>query len=344
LLFGREHLTVLPESSGADRSSAVDAGHVRDFIYLRPLRGNVSGVTVSIDLHVHSDDSYDGHEPIELILEHAAEIGLDAVVITDHDVIGESKRAAEIADEYGLIGIPGVEVSTAHGHLLAIGVERMPPRRKPYAETVAWIHDHGGVAIVPHPFQRSRHGVRQRHIPVPAETESAAGARAGDDVAVGSDGAGSDDGRDTVDEVDAVEVFNAWLFTGYRNRRARRFAADHDYPGVAASDAHHLEYVGRAYTDVEIADCGSITAVTADDVLDAIRDGTTSVDGRRAPIRMAAKHYVGAAGRKAGYYAATGAARSAAAATRGAADLVSTVRVAIAQGAHRTARVLSWVT
>ncbi|TKX77725.1 histidinol-phosphatase, partial [Halorubrum sp. SD626R] len=33
----------------------------------------MSGVTVSIDPHVHSDDSYDGHEPVELILEHASE-------------------------------------------------------------------------------------------------------------------------------------------------------------------------------------------------------------------------------------------------------------------------------
>ncbi|WP_048078427.1 PHP domain-containing protein, partial [Halorubrum sp. AJ67] len=110
----------------------------------------MSRVTVSIDPHVHSEGSYDGHEPVELILEHAAEIGLDAVVITDHDVIRESKRAAEIASEYGLIGIPGVEVSTAHGHLLAVGVDRMPPRGRPYDETVRQIHEQGGVAIVPH--------------------------------------------------------------------------------------------------------------------------------------------------------------------------------------------------
>jgi len=294
----------------------------------------VSRVTVSIDPHVHSDDSYDGHEPVELILEHAAEIGLDAVVITDHDVIGESKRAAEIAGEYGLIGIPGVEVSTAHGHLLAVGVERMPPRRRPYDETVAWIHEHGGVAIVPHPFQRSRHGVRERNISVP---DSADGAPEG--VEDGGDTEAAD-----ASEVDAIEVFNAWLFTGYRNRRARRFAAKYGYPGIAASDAHHLEYVGRAFTEVEIPGRESVDAVTADDVLDAIRNGTTRVDGRRAPIRMAAKHYVGAAGRKSGYYARTGAVRSATAARRGVAEVVSTVRVAVSQGAHRAARVFSWVT
>ncbi|WP_123622518.1 PHP domain-containing protein [Halorubrum sp. CSM-61] len=305
----------------------------------------MSRVTVSIDPHVHSDDSYDGHEPVELILEHAAEIGLDAVVITDHDVIGESKRAAEIADEYGLIGVPGVEVSTAHGHLLAVGVERMPPRRRPYDETVAWIHERGGVAIVPHPFQRSRHGVRERNIPVPDPAEGEGEGEANDEIVdtgeVGDGGATAE----TVEtpEVDAIEVFNAWLFTGYRNRRARRFAAEHGYPGIAASDAHRLEYVGRAFTEVEIEGRESVDAVTADDVLDAIRNGTTRVDGRRAPVPMAAKHYAGAAGRKSGYYARTGAVRSATAAHRGVAEAVSTARVAVSQGAHRTARVLSWV-
>jgi len=317
------------------------------FICLPPSSTGVSSVTVSIDPHVHSDESYDGHEPVELILEHAAEIGLDAVVITDHDVIGESKRAAELAPEYGLIGIPGVEVSTAHGHLLAVGVERMPPRRRPYDETIEWIHEHGGVAVVPHPFQRSRHGVRQRSIPVPeAEEDPTPGGNESDaSVELEPIGeAGTDGGTDRVDEVDAVETFNAWLFTGYRNRRARRFAKKYDYPGVAASDAHHLEYVGRAFTEVEVAGRESVEDVTAADVLDAIRAGTTTVDGRRAPIRMAAKHYVGAAGRKTGYYARTGAVKSATAARKGAVETVSAARVALIQGTHRAARILSWVT
>jgi predicted metal-dependent phosphoesterase TrpH len=310
----------------------------------------VSRVTVSIDPHVHSEGSYDGHEPVELILEHAAEIGLDAVVITDHDVIRESKRAAEIAPEYGLIGIPGVEVSTAHGHLLAIGVERMPPRGRPYAETVRWIRDRGGVAIVPHPFQRSRHGVRQRNIPVPERPADA-------DEPVATDGApeggavGADPEPDSapdpesdapVAEVDAIEVFNAWLFTGYRNRRARRFAAEHGYPGIAASDAHHLQYVGRAFTELTVEGVESVHEVTADDVLAAIRRGTTTVEGRRAPIRMAAKHYVGAAGRRSAYYARTGAARGARATKRTAVDGAVAAKVAALQSVHRTRRLLSW--
>ncbi|WP_434522278.1 CehA/McbA family metallohydrolase [Halorubrum sp. AS12] len=306
----------------------------------------MSRVTVSIDPHVHSEGSYDGHEPVELILEHAAEIGLDAVVITDHDVIRESKRAAEIASEYGLIGIPGVEVSTAHGHLLAIGVDRMPPRGRPYAETVRKIHEQGGVAVVPHPFQRSRHGVRQRNIPTPGSAdETADGTRKPDRGSDRADPVAETGGVETsgaVDEVDAIEVFNAWLFTGYRNRRARRFAAEHGYPGIAASDAHHLQYVGRAFTELGIEGRESPDEVTADDVLTAIRRGTTTVDGRGAPIRMAAKHYVGAAGRRSAYYARTGAVRGVRATKRTAVDGAVAAKVAALQSAHRTRRLLSW--
>lgn len=266
-------------------------------------------VTVSIDPHVHSDESYDGHEPVELILEHAADINLDAVVITDHDVMAESLRAAELAPEYGLVGIPGVEVSTAHGHLLAIGVEEMPPHRKPLGETVAWVREHGGVAVVPHPFQRSRHGIRKRHL---ADT-------------------------------DAIEVFNAWLFTGFRNRRARRFAVAHDYPGLAASDAHTLEYVGRAYTDIEIEGVDDVADVTARHVLDAIREGTTSVEGKRAPIPMAARHYGIAAARKSQYYAKVGAVKSGTTAKWTALRAGSIAKITAIQGAHRLGRAVQWM-
>ena len=233
-------------------------------------------LTLRIDPHVHSEASYDGSEPVELLLEQAAEIGLDAIVITDHDVLYESVRAAELAPEYGLVGIPGVEVSTADGHLLALGVEQMPPAGKPMAETAAWVRDRGGVTIVPHPFQRSRHGVRRR----------------------------------TLDacEFDAMEVYNSWLFTGYKNRRARRFARAHGYPGVAGSDAHRVEFVGRAYTEVQVPAERREDLTAA--VLDAIREGETAVRGRRTPIRVSTRHYAIGATRKSGYYAKVGARKS----------------------------------
>lgn len=245
--------------------------------------------TLRIDPHVHSEASYDGQDPVELLLEQAADIDLDGIVITDHDVLYESRRAAELASEYGLIGIPGVEVSTAHGHLLAVGVEEMPPRRAPLLETAAWIRERGGVAIVPHPFQRSRHGVRKHHLPAHDVDER---------------GEASTDGGPPRG-VDAVEVYNSWLFTGYKNRRARRFADAAGYPGVAGSDAHSVPFVGRAFTELTVP--GTRAGATADDILDAIREGATAVRGRRQPVAVSAQHYGMGAARKSGYYAKVGA-------------------------------------
>lgn len=223
--------------------------------------------TARIDPHVHSEGSYDADDPVELILEQANDIGLDAVVITDHDTIEESLRAAELASEFDLVGIPGVELSTADGHLLALGVDEMPEPRRPLMESIAEVRELGGAAVIPHPFQRSRHGVRKRHIT----------------------------------DCDALEVYNSWLFTGYRNRRARRFADARGFPGVAASDAHSVHWVGRAYTEIALDGISSRDELTADHIIDAIKNGSTAIYGRRKPIHRSARHYARAAGKQTGY-------------------------------------------
>ncbi|WP_348612883.1 PHP domain-containing protein [Halobaculum rarum] len=229
------------------------------------------GAVLRVDPHVHSDGSYDGHDPVELVLEHAADIGLDGVVVTDHDAIEESLHAAEIADEYGLVGIPGVEVSTAAGHLLAIGVTECPPRGLPFEETVERVRDDGGVAVVPHPFQRSRHGVRKRNL----------------------------------GECDGIEVYNSMVFTGYRNRRARTFAARGEYPMLGASDAHSIRHVGRAYTEITLPSVDSETSpetIDASTVVEAIRAGDTDLRGRRTPIHRSTRQYAKGSLRKATYH------------------------------------------
>ncbi|WP_332898181.1 MULTISPECIES: PHP domain-containing protein [unclassified Haladaptatus] len=227
-------------------------------------------ISVRIDPHVHSEGSYDGREPVELILDHASDIGLDGVVITDHDTIEESRKAAELAPDYGLIGIPGVEVSTKAGHLLALGVDQRPPRGETFADTVSRVRDLGGIAIAPHPFQRTRHGVRKRNLT----------------------------------DCDGIEVYNSMLFTGYRNRRADKFATRHDYPKIGASDAHYLPNIGRAYTKIHVDEADvSFTkeTLTGDLLIDAIRDGDTTFHGKRTPIHKSARQYSIGASRKSLY-------------------------------------------
>ncbi|WP_255170816.1 PHP domain-containing protein [Natrononativus amylolyticus] len=217
---------------------------------------------LSVELHVHSSLSYDGRDPVELILEQAAAVGLDAVAITDHDEIDASLELVERASDYGLVGVPGIEISSKAGHVLGLGVEEAVPPGLSYESTLEAIRAQGGIAVVPHPFQESRHGVMTRIT------------------------------REQLAEADAIEVYNSRLLTGRANRQAERFARAHDLPMTAGSDAHISEMVGQAVTRV------GATERSADAILEAIAAGETSVEGKRTPWRISFRQAAGGAKRR----------------------------------------------
>jgi predicted metal-dependent phosphoesterase TrpH len=217
---------------------------------------------LTVELHAHSELSYDGRDPVEKLLQQAAAVGLDALAVTDHDAIEGSLRAAELAGDYGLVGIPGMEVTSDAGHVLAIGVEELVPAGLSFAETIDRIHELGGIAIVPHPFQEFRSGVLANI----SQTELTA--------------------------ADAIEVFNSRLLTGRANRQAERFARRNGMPMTAGSDAHIFEMVGQAVTNVDTTD-RSVGAIQ-----EAIVDGRTSVEGRRTPWRVSFMQAAGGVKRK----------------------------------------------
>ncbi|QLD85019.1 PHP domain-containing protein [Natronomonas halophila] len=217
---------------------------------------------LSVELHTHSALSYDGRDPVDLLLEQAEAVGLDALAVTDHDEIDASLEAAAKAQEYDLVGIPGMEVSSSAGHVLALGVEELIPAGLSFEETLDRIHDLGGIAVVPHPFQKSRHGVAP-HI-----------------------------SRETLASADAIEVYNSRLFTGRSNRQAERFAEDHGLPMTAGSDAHIAEMVGQAVTEVDAYH------PSAEAILDAIQEGRTSVVGKRTPWFISIEQFGGGVKRR----------------------------------------------
>jgi len=196
------------------------------------------------DLHIHTTAS-DGAATVPELLEHVARTpDLRVIAITDHDSIAGAKEAARLARQFGLTVIMGEEVSTADGHLLALFIETFLPLGRPAAETIAAIHAQGGLAIAPHPFDRS----------VPS---------------LGRSGL-QHDGWD----FDAIEGFNAGVFWSQRgcNRAAQRAAAAMGLPAVGGSDAHTLATIGLGYT--------LFPGAGADDLYRAIRAGQVSWAGR----------------------------------------------------------------
>lgn len=217
---------------------------------------------LAVELHSHSAGSYDGRDPAKRMLEYANRNGLDALAITDHDVIEESLRAVELAPEYGVVAIPGIEVTSAAGHVLALGVEELVPAGLGFVETVDAVHDLGGTAVVPHPYQDFRRGVLAN------VTE------------------------DEVLAADALEVFNSRYLTGRTNRRARELAIECDMPMTGGSDAHVAEMVGKGTTLVDADER------TPGAILEAVREGRTEVAGERTPVRITLRQVGGTAKRQ----------------------------------------------
>lgn len=66
------------------------------------------------DLHVHSRASLDGRSSVEALIETAKARGLSAITVSDHDLCTPLPKVQD------LLLIPGVEITSANGHILGL--------------------------------------------------------------------------------------------------------------------------------------------------------------------------------------------------------------------------------
>src|SRR3954471_4222377 len=108
----------------------------------------------SADLHIHTNEG-DGLDSIEAILEHVEQhTDLDVIAITEHDSLAVAHRAREAwaRNKHRFDFVPGVEVTTLEGHLVALYLESPVPSLRRVEETIEAVHRQGGVCFVPHPM------------------------------------------------------------------------------------------------------------------------------------------------------------------------------------------------
>src|SRR5687767_4579534 len=68
-----------------------------------------------VELHCHSAFSMlDGAALPETLVERATELGHPALALTDHDELGGAVRFAQAADEHGIAGIIGAELTVEY--------------------------------------------------------------------------------------------------------------------------------------------------------------------------------------------------------------------------------------
>ncbi len=107
-----------------------------------------------IDLHVHTTKhSMCSEMTPDQMMEAAKEIGLDAVMVTEHDKTWEERDAEELTEKHGILLLRGMEVTTTGGDIVVIGLEEAPEGMWTPEELKAEVDKVNGLAIVAHPFR-----------------------------------------------------------------------------------------------------------------------------------------------------------------------------------------------
>ena len=202
------------------------------------------------DLHIHTAWG-DGLDSAEAIVDWVeARTDLDLIAITDHDEVEAGLRARDYAARRGYrIGVvPGVEITTRGGHLLALDVDRPFRMLRPLAETADEVRAAGGVCIVPHPYSWLTTSIGERGLRrlLPAGSPP---------------------------KIAGIELWNPSLAGKVAHERAR--VANALRLGLAelgGSDAHALAFIGSAYT--------TFPGHTWDDFKQALAERTTRAYGR----------------------------------------------------------------
>lgn len=184
-----------------------------------------------IEIHTHSTYShgskvyYDGVNSPEEILKEAKKKSLRAIAITDHDAIEGCLEALKLQKKYNILVLPGLEVSTRQGHVLALGVEELIPKGLSIWETIDRIHQQGGLAVATHPFDIRREGC-----------------------------------KDLARYCDAVEVFNSMNLDRISNKWAENLAREYNLPVTAGSDAHYKKMLGSGAVEIS-SDIDSVDGI-----------------------------------------------------------------------------------
>ncbi len=199
---------------------------------------------INADLHVHSNYSQDSLITPKELVYYAKKRGLTSVAVTDHNQIEGSLK---IAKETDFLIIPGMEVSSADGHIVALNLQELIPRGLSAKETVDKIHETGGIAIAVHPYAWLK-GSLNSHV------EEA--------------------------QFDAIETLNASAFPYGRNKqKAAAVAQKLKLPQVAGTDAHYGPTIGYGYTSI---DCEP----NVEAIAKAIVNGQCQPHGQQVPLTL----------------------------------------------------------
>jgi len=206
-----------------------------------------------LDPHIHSTYSSDSSASPRDIVKKSIAIGLDAIAVADHNTVKGSLATIEEAKDFDdFVVVPGMEISSSKGHIVALGIKKDVKQGLSPEETVDRIRALGGIAVAAHPFVSYRDGL-------------------------------CDHVKDL--DIDAIETLNSRYVFGYSNWRAKNLAQKRKIPEIGSSDAHFLGAIGSCVTELE-ADPSYESIITS------ILSGKTNVYGDRTPLPLILKEVI----------------------------------------------------
>jgi predicted metal-dependent phosphoesterase TrpH len=206
-----------------------------------------------LDPHIHSTYSTDSTASPRDIVKKARSIGLDAIAVADHNTIKGSMVTIEEAKDFkDFVVVPGMEISSSKGHIVALGINEDVKQGLSPEDTVENIRALGGIAVAAHPFVSYREGL-------------------------------CDHVKDL--DIDAIETLNSRYVFGYSNWRARNLALKRNIPEIGSSDAHFLEAIGSCVTELE-------ANFSYESIIEGILSGKTNVFGDRTPLPLILKEVI----------------------------------------------------
>ena len=151
---------------------------IQNKVKMETLKIKKKGKFLSGDLHTHTIYS-DGMNNIDSLVLEAKKRGLDVIAVTDHELtkinINMKRKlyskhfssCKKCAFEYAITVIPGLELASTEGHILALFATYEVPKEVSKIinnlspeETVEHIHEAGGVAIAAHLYRKT--GLRNK--------------------------------------------------------------------------------------------------------------------------------------------------------------------------------------
>ena len=176
-----------------------------------------------------SDDSF---MSVDELIESAKASGLDGVCLTDHDAFWPHEQVRELSLRHGFLVIPGSEINTDAGHVLAFGLSRYEfGMHKPEYLRACADRD-GGVLIAAHPYRR-------RFLEDPGRDPVNRAEML--DRAIGDPFFGLCEGAESLNGRGSVE----------QNRYSGDLSSALTLPSVGGSDAHRVAQMGTAATEFQ---------------------------------------------------------------------------------------------